>query len=180
LSTEKEGAILDYPTGEPLPGCTENNNTVGYNANLVSLFANNKNVKHLVGDHVNMRLKYLIVLQVVDSTTGRLHRFLAHSGAVVLLQTHESEYHFSWRLKPWIHYVPVSYNIADIAAKVKWLNDHPRQAYQLAVNAKNFADSHLRLEDYYCYWGTAFKTLGDVYSGSDGVSPFNATKLIFN
>jgi hypothetical protein len=43
------------------------------------------------------------------ASSGRLASMLAYSGAVVLLQLSEFEYHFSARLKPWVHYVPLTY-----------------------------------------------------------------------
>ncbi len=35
------------------------------------------------------------------------------------MQQSEFEYHFSGRLVPWVHYVPLSYNTADVVAKVR-------------------------------------------------------------
>ena len=46
-------------------------------------------------------------------------------------------------------------------------------AFQIALNAKAFGESYLRLEDYYCYFGALFKELGDVLEGSDALEPFN-------
>ena len=47
--------------------------------------------------------KYLIVLAGV-SGADRLNTFLAHSGAVILLQETDFRYHYSAFLKPWVHY----------------------------------------------------------------------------
>ena len=52
------------------------------------------------------------------SSSGRLAGLLAHSGAVVLMQMNTFAYHFSARLVPWVHYVPLSYSMADIIDKV--------------------------------------------------------------
>ena len=54
--------------------------------------------------------------------TGRLAGLLAHSGAVVLLQEKGFSYHFSARLQPWVHYVPLSYSMADLIDKVNILD----------------------------------------------------------
>jgi hypothetical protein len=127
--------------------------------------------------------KFIIVCASKDNRAldGRLNHILAHSGAVVLLQTTDMEYHYSARLKPWIHYVPVSFNNADIIRKLIWLQSHDEMAYQIARNAKFFADSYLRLEDYYCYIAALQESLGGLFnqhqSSKDALLPFNATKL---
>jgi len=42
------------------------------------------------------------------------------------LQETDFIYHFSARLKPWVHYVPLAYNAADVLEKVLWLKAHPQ------------------------------------------------------
>ena len=59
-------------------------------------------------EHVNLKeymlsYKYLIVIGGVSSA-DRLNTFLAHSGAVILLQETGFRYHYSAFLKPWVHY----------------------------------------------------------------------------
>ena len=48
-----------------------------------------------------------------NSLSGRLGNLLAYSGCVVLLQESSFTYHFSARLKPWVHYVPLSYSMVS-------------------------------------------------------------------
>ena len=58
--------------------------------------------------------KYVIVLLGLNegqATADRLAGLLAHSGAVILLQESKFVYHFSSFLKPWVHYVPISYSL---------------------------------------------------------------------
>lgn len=88
------------------------------------------------------------------------------------------------RLKPWVHYVPISYNGADVIKKIEWLNSHPELAYKIALNAKTFGESFLRLEDYFCYMATLLYKLGEYYHNvskhnEDILIPFNA-KPVFN
>lgn len=47
-------------------------------------------------------------------------------------------------------------------------------AQRLALNARNFGQSYLRLEDYYCYAATALEAMGRVATPSSLV-PFNAS-----
>ena len=115
--------------------------------------------------------KYLPVL-AGNSISERLNYFLAHSGAVLMLQETDLQYHFSARLKPWVHYVPLSYTAADIVEKVKWLQEHDDLARQIAKNGWNFGQSYLRLEDYYCYAATALHEISQVES-EEAKQPFS-------
>lgn len=130
-------------------------------------------------NYVSKKYKYLIVLAGLDgqATSGRLAHLIAHSGAVVLLQTTEFEYHFSARLKPWVHFVPIAYNAADLIEKIRWLQNHELMAYRIAQNAKIFGESYLRLEDNYCYMATLMKTLGDLFVGSSALQHFDAKPI---
>ena len=119
--------------------------------------------------------KYLIVLGGVVSA-DRLGTLLAHSGAVLLLQETDFLYHFSARLKPWIHYVPLAFNAADLVEKVLWLKSHPNLARRLASNGKNFGASFLRLEDYHCYWASALEAVATVAT-PDALIPFKAKRV---
>ena len=107
-----------------------------------------------------------------SSTTGRLAWLLAHSGAVVLLPRSPFLYHFSARLLPWVHYVPLLYTSADLIEKVEWLRDHDDMAQQIVDNARNFGKSYLRLEDYFCYMGEALTLIGDIEKDTDATQDF--------
>eukprot|EP01038_Epipyxis_sp_PR26KG_P017693 gene17693-24641_t len=107
------------------------------------------------------------------STAARLGDLLAHSGAVILLQHSSFEYHFTERLKLWVHYVPVTFSTSDIIEKIEWLQHHDEMVKQIAINAHNFGKSFLRLEDMYCYTATALHTLGLYMNGTDVLKPFH-------
>ena len=118
--------------------------------------------------------KYVIVVGIInknnghsDSTSGRLAHLLAHSGAVILLQTTNFRYHFSARLIPWVHYVPLSYSSADLIEKIEWLQRHDDLAQQIAENGRNFGKSYLRFEDYFCYVGAALQLVARLEKGSN-------------
>jgi hypothetical protein len=76
----------------------------------------------------------------------------------------------SWQ----VHYVPITYNTADLIEKIQWLQNHELLAFRIAQNAKIFGESYLRLEDNYCYMATVMKTLGDLLERSDALQPFDA------
>jgi len=121
--------------------------------------------------------KYLLVLSG-NNGADRLGPFLAHSGAVLLLQENDALSHFSHRLRPWVHYVPVTHSAADLADKVRWLQQNDDLAYQLARNAYFFGRSFLRLEDYYCYTARSIFEIADVET-QDSKIPFSGIRPAF-
>jgi hypothetical protein len=126
-------------------------------------------------NYVPHHYKYVIVMLGSGglSTSGRLAHILAHSGAVVLLQNGGFSYHFSARLVPWVHYVPITFTGADLIAKVQWLRDHDDMALQIVQNAANFGRSFLRMEDYLCYAASALKMISDVEATTNVTQGFS-------
>ena len=116
--------------------------------------------------------KYVVVVGIELAPTGRLAHVLAHSGAVILLAKSAFFYHFSARLRPWVHYVPLAYSSADLIEKNEWLQQHDDMAQQLANNARNFGKSYLRMEDYYCYTAAAFRLVADIEENTNLTKPF--------
>eukprot|EP00600_Ochromonadales_sp_CCMP1393_P004692 CAMPEP_0174958234 /NCGR_PEP_ID=MMETSP0004_2-20121128/2511_1 /TAXON_ID=420556 /ORGANISM="Ochromonas sp., Strain CCMP1393" /LENGTH=321 /DNA_ID=CAMNT_0016206425 /DNA_START=615 /DNA_END=1580 /DNA_ORIENTATION=- len=100
------------------------------------------------------------------STSGRLLSVLGHCECVVLLQAINLQYHITARLQPWVHYVPLSSSGADVAAKVRWLQEHDDLAQQIAQNGYNFGLSYLRLEDYLCYTANVLEAFATVMQGT--------------
>ena len=122
--------------------------------------------------------KYVVVpLSAGLSTSGRLQHLLSHTGTVVFIQRSRTKYFIDGMLKPWVHYVPVSYSGADIGEKVRWLREHDDMARQIAENGRNFARSYLRLEDFYCYAAKALDMLADLTGKTDAIKPFNPVDL---
>ena len=111
--------------------------------------------------------KYNVVISHRYSASGRLADLLAHSGSVILLAHSPFSYHFSARLKPWVHYVPLTYSCSDLAEKIEWLRANDHLARQIAINGRNFGKSYLRLEDYYCYIASTLKTLSNIMNQTD-------------
>lgn len=127
------------------------------------------------------KYKYAVILTGSNGEAGvdRLSRFLAHSGSVILLQEHEFAYTYGSFLKPWVHYVPISYTTADIVDKIEFLINHPILAERLAINARNFGISHLRFEDYMCYVASSLYAISNITSSTDANIPFKPKKVDF-
>ena len=99
---------FDLDDSIPIPKPTFGNQTIGFISNII---------QSRIRDAKDMRsgqYKYVIVLLGLNegqATADRLAGLLAHSGAVILLQESKFVYHFSSFLKPWVHYVPISYSL---------------------------------------------------------------------
>lgn len=122
------------------------------------------------------KFKYIVVIGHEDSLTGRLSHALSFSGAVILLPQTPFHYHFSAKLEPWVHYVPLSYTSADLIEKLEFLRAHDDIAQQIAQNGLNFAKSYLRFEDHVCFALAALKTVADVEAGSDILTEFDEAR----
>ena len=169
LSQRKLEQDPTYP-GE-LPGLPTNWTTIGYLQNILPLKTNT-----LMSPEVGS-FKFVVVLlglQEGYATADRLAELLAHSGAVILLQESSFRYHFSHFLQPWVHYVPLSHSLVDLLRKIEWLKENDRLAKRLALNAKAFGMSYLRIEDHLCYAAAALDYVGRLENGSDATAAFDA------
>ncbi len=54
-------------------------------------------------------------------------------------------------LKPYVHYVPVKEDLVDLVEKIEWAKTHDSECEQIALNAHNFALSHLLIDDQLIY-----------------------------
>lgn len=131
-STREGAGILPSPRTGPV--------AMGYLRNIIESRSPEK-IKPDSGSY-----KYVIVmlgLQVGHATADRLAGLLAHSGSVILLQESRFSCHFSPFLHPWVHYVPISYSLADLARKIEWLQRNDKLARRIASNARAFGRSYL-------------------------------------
>lgn len=65
------------------------------------------------------------------------HQWVFGSGAVPLLISHpDNDFWFRGYIIPWVHYVPISYDLSDMKQIIEWLVSHDKEAKQIAVNAR--------------------------------------------
>lgn len=123
--------------------------------------------------------KYLVVL-AGNSLSGRLASYLKHSGAVILLQETDMVYPFSSKLKPWVHYVPISVSSADLIDKIKYLVKNDDIARTIAHNGYVFGKSFLRMEDFYCHYSSILHAFGKTVEKDDDtvLQPFSNGKYL--
>jgi hypothetical protein len=56
---------------------------------------------------------------------------------------------------------------------VEWLKNNDDKAQHIVQNARNFARSYLRLEDYFCYAATSLKLISEMESKTDALQAFS-------
>lgn len=113
------------------------NSTLSSLSRVVSVRENikKKNPIH----YIPGQYKYVVVPDgmMSVSTSSRLLHVLGHCECVVLLVNSVLQFHFSGKLIPWVHYVPLSTSGADLVAKVRYLVENDHIAQQIAKNGNN-------------------------------------------
>lgn len=112
-----------------------------------------------------MDYKYFVNLDGVVMG-GRLNKLLALGGVVLQHESGYTEY-VDALMKPYEHYVPISYDLSDLTAKVKWLQQNDAEARRIAENGKKLANQRMRLEDHICYMWRALEALGAKLASAD-------------
>ena len=117
-------------------------------------------LKKLKGDWVSyekqLEYKYHILIDGnVSSYTCSGWRFFINS-LVFKPESTWVQWYFA-ALKPYVHYVPVAANLADLPHKIKWAIHHDKQAKMIAGNARKFALTHITIPNslhylYYLIW----------------------------
>jgi len=90
---------------------------------------------------------------------GRLNKLLA-LGGVVLQQKAGYYEHLDALVQPYVHYVPIEYDLSDLVAKVEWLQRHDAEAHRIASRGQSLATQRMRLEDHLCYIWRALEAIG--------------------
>jgi len=97
---------------------------------------------------------------------GRLIKLMALGGVVLQHQAGYTEHMYAL-MKPYVHYVPVSYDLSDLVDKVEWLKKNDAEAKRIAERARALANQRMRLEDHICYIWRALEALGSKTAAID-------------
>lgn len=167
-----------HPPGEPekSPVCFGFLVAIG-SAGSVGGPAKGSECATIAGEYLNteqqMHYKYALDMDGGASTFRLKALFL--SGSVVFRVVHDAkedqlDQFFFADLKPWVHYVPVSFEKleTDLPTKVKWAQDHDDKAKKIAEMGMKFAHEHLRMDD--AYW-QIMSTLQLMAKKQDGWTP---------
>lgn len=60
-------------------------------------------------------------------------------------------------LEPYVHYVPIKKDLADLVEKILWAQEHDKTARTIAGNARRFAKTHITVDDNLAYFYFALK-----------------------
>lgn len=82
-------------------------------------------------------LKYKIFFIVDGNCIASNHMYGFASGCVPFLIS-KSKCWFSHLIKPYIHYIPIDYDLSDLIEKIEWVKNNDEQAKIIAENAYNF------------------------------------------
>lgn len=103
------------------------------------------------------RFKYAVYAEGHCGWADRLKNQLASGMVILLLETVCHEF-FLPLLKPWVHYIPVRYDLEDLVEKIKWAKDNDEAARKIGVNAAEFARTMLSKAAWRSYFKQAIKT----------------------
>jgi hypothetical protein len=94
--------------------------------------------------------RYVMYLHGECHWANRLRRLL-FMGMAILKQEGICEEFYGMRLRPWVHYIPVDYNLRNVSAAIRWALNNERdvrrmirrtQAYAEAFDTSDFAVSY--------------------------------------
>lgn len=89
--------------------------------------------------------KYKIVLIIDGNTIASSHMWTFATGAVPVMISNATCW-FSKFLKPFIHYVPVRYDLSDLKEMIEWLINNDAKAKEIAENALFFSREYFSSE----------------------------------
>lgn len=105
-----------------------------------------------VPPELHAKFKYQLLIDGITSTYPGSHWRLI-SGCLTMKHESDDLMWFYRDLVPWVHYVPLKKDLSDVAEKILWARSHDDEARQIAMNAREFALTHLMPEHIllYCY-----------------------------
>lgn len=86
-------------------------------------------------------LKYKIFFIIDGAVIASNHMWAFATGCVVVMISN-SKCWFSDLIKPWVHYVPISYDLSDLVENLNWIKNNDLAAEIIANNASKFVDDY--------------------------------------
>lgn len=115
------------------------------------------NTHNYVGDYVSIadhiRYKYQIQIDGFTAAWARMYWQL-FSNALMLKQESDNIQWYYHTLKPYVHYIPLSNDMSDIAEKIDWAEHNAVDVQQIIKNANTFARENLTYADMLYYLHT--------------------------
>lgn len=83
--------------------------------------------------------KYKFIVAVSGNSWASILPDALRSNSCVLLQDNKAYDWFEMYLKPWVHYVPVQYDLGDLISKIQWAFNHETRCAKIADTGKAMA-----------------------------------------
>lgn len=97
--------------------------------------------------HMSQQAAYKYVIAIEGAAAADRLYWQLFSGSVVLVPDSPwSVFAVTDLLQPFVHYVPIRYDLSDLVEKVVWLQAHDDEARAIASNALSFAQRYLSCE----------------------------------
>jgi len=104
--------------------------------------------------------KYVIYLEGNCGWADRLRYLLAY-GFLIFMQDGICNEWFLPLLKPWVHYIPVRYDLENLVEHLRWARQHEDEAREIGINAAAFAQEYLNRGT----WQVYFEAVMQRYAG---------------
>lgn len=94
---------------------------------------------------INEQCRYKALLYLDGNSSASNATWIFATGSVpVFISIHE--YWFRHLLVPWVHYVPIEWDLSDLESKLQWIWEHDDEARKIAENALEFSRTYLSCE----------------------------------
>lgn len=107
-----------------------------------------------------MQHKY--VLSLAGNTYSSSFKHALRSGGCVVRQEERSYEWFEHFLIPWIHYVPVKWDLSDLTEQVEWALANDNQARKIAESGRLLGKDIFSRRKMACYTYVALQTLHEM------------------
>merc|ERR1740139_408582 len=86
--------------------------------------------------------KFIINVEGHCHFANRLRSLLFLDAVLLKQEVHCGEF-YDAGLRPWVHYIPISYTFSNLTAAMQWALSHPRELLQIRRNARKYARATL-------------------------------------
>jgi len=100
---------------------------------------------NIVPMYEQLDYKYLIDLQG-NGYSGRL-KYLLHSGRLLFIQERKWKSYYHFKLKPFVHYIPVKEDFSDLYDQLDWADNNQEKVAEIIQSATDFALTELKYEN---------------------------------
>ena len=103
--------------------------------------------------------KYVVSIDGWAGEWDGLYWKLSSGSAVLLVESAWAQW-YTDRLEPFVHYVPVSADLSNLAEQIGWCREHDAECQAIAQRARMFLDQHVTFARAVRYTAEQLKTLG--------------------